>query len=178
MSVHDFECKLAEGKFGERLLDIYFKRWFKIQDVPMSDQQRGIDRVFLNEESQAVYTVEYKTDAKAYETGNVFIETESISATMKAGWGYTSQAQLLFYFLPQTMTVYIVSMVAVRQHIPGWLDRYPTAPAPNIGYNTTGILVPLPEFVGISMRERRIPQKFVALAAGVRSYPIDNEEAV
>jgi len=46
------------------------------------------------------YTVEYKTVLPV--TGNAFIETIPVDMSEKAGWAFTSQADMLLYFDPAT----------------------------------------------------------------------------
>lgn len=140
----DFHQQLARGVKGETALDAYFGTFYHITPVTMDEQMRGIDRRFHNPRTGNRFTVEYKTDTRAAQTGNVFIETRH---TDRKGWVYTAAAEWLFYYLPDAWTVYTVQFAYLRaKALPGWTMRHPTRGAPNGGYTTYGLIVPLVEF--------------------------------
>lgn len=148
--VYDFQRQLAQGEEGERFLDGFFAPDFAIRKATREEQRQGIDRHFIHKRTRRKWTVEYKTDAKAGLTGNAFVETESVSAGNKAGWALSSRADYLIYYIPDPATVYILPMAAVRRKLPDWAGRYPSRQVRNIGYVTTGLLVPLAEFERIA----------------------------
>lgn len=146
MTVFNFQRQLAEGERGEKFLDNFFAPVFDIRAASREQQRQGIDRIFTERKSRRSLTVEYKTDARAGTTGNAFVETESVSAGHKPGWALSSRADYLVYYIPEPATVYIIRMATLRRRLPHWKGRYPERRVSNIGYETTGVLVPLAEF--------------------------------
>lgn len=147
---HDFDSSYRAGIAGETFLDNLLAAKFTIEQVSRDDQRRGIDRYFTSHTTGNRFPVEYKTDHRAADTGNAFIETVSVDSAGKAGWAYKSAAQYLLYYLPQTGVIYCLQMTAIRKHLPRWRDEYPTTSAQNDTYNTHGILVPLSEFEALA----------------------------
>lgn len=132
---YDFQEQLDIGERGEKRLDKFFSRFYKIDPVPMDLQRLGVDRVFNNNGIR--FTVEYKTDLKACTTGNFFLETE---VDGKPGWLYSSVAQVVVYYIPPT--AYVLNLVALRQDVNnGFLTGEESKPIPNKGYEAKGILV-------------------------------------
>jgi hypothetical protein len=148
---HDFNSSFAVGRDGEEFLDKLFSIKFTIEQVDREDQRRGIDRYFTGKSEDAKrLAIEYKTDHRAADTGNAFIETVSVDSADKEGWAYKSQADYLIYYLPEDGLIYSIRMSALRRCLDRWAQEYPTRAAPNKGYNTYGILVPLHEFEDIA----------------------------
>jgi len=141
----DFDTQLGKGEDWERQLDRHFQKWFKIAPATMDQQRTGIDRIFTDANGR-VLTVEYKSDERASSTGNAFVETVSVSTTGKQGWAYTCRADLLLYFLPGDLLIYVWKPEKLRRHLSKWECKYRTVSVPNSGYVTKGILVPLAEF--------------------------------
>ena len=153
MSRYTFRAQLEQGKAGEEMLDQHFLRWFRVLPVTMADQRRGIDRVFVNRSTGRVYNVEYKTDRRANQTGNAFIETVSMDAPRRVdGWVYTCQADYLIYFCPDPDVIYVLLPAALRAMLQEWSARYPTRSIPNVGYETHGLLVPLDELERVAVK--------------------------
>jgi hypothetical protein len=150
MNTYQFQPQLAQGEAGERKLDEHFAQWFTIRLATMEEQRQGIDRIFTR--APVSFPVEYKTDSRAHQTGNAFIETMSVDTSNKAGWAYTSQAQWLCYYVPGPEVVYIVAFRRLRTALKRWTDHYPTRRIPNHGYHTHGLLVPLDELERIAQR--------------------------
>ncbi len=150
---HKFTDSLKVGEVGEKVLDGYFSNKFDIEDVEMVDQRRGIDRRYTHKESGAVCTVEYKTDVRAADTGNVFIEIWSNKQNKKKGWAYTSQAQWLYFYIPGTNKVYISEMTRVKMKLKDWASDYRKVGVRNKSgnsyYTTEGIPVPIKDFEDI-----------------------------
>jgi len=101
--------------------------------------------------------VEYKTDHTAARTGNAFIETISVDSEQKAGWAFTSQADVVLYYVPGRDQVYVLRTTAVRSRLPFWLQACEVRQVPNDGYHTHGLLVPLDELAGCADRVLHCP---------------------
>lgn len=150
--MYEFDEQLDKGHGYETRLDKYFSKWYSVHPIEEQAVQRmGIDRRFTGP-TGAVYSVEYKTDERAGETGNVFIETVSVDTENKLGWAYTSCAQILAYYIPALQTIYLAYMTSVKESVRQWNDIYPIRRIPNRGYHTIGLLVPIPIFEGICFR--------------------------
>jgi len=153
MPVYHFDEQNLQGTKGEAFLDGFFaERGHYIQKATRGQQRLGIDRVFLKD--GAVVRVEYKTDLLAHKTGRVFIETVSMDSSGKQGWVYTSQADLIVYFIPGLKRIVAVPPDKLRGEIARWEHAYPTRAAANEDYSTHGILVPIEEL------ERQASQVF------------------
>ncbi len=145
MAVYSFDQQHEHGERGEAFLDAFFaNRGHTIQPATRGQQRRGIDRVFLWDGKMA--RVEYKTDFLAHETGKVFVETVSVDTEGKEGWAYSSQADLLVYYVPGLRRIVVLPLVELREALPAWSEQYPTRPAQNVDYATHGVLVPIGEF--------------------------------
>ena len=146
MTLYHFGEQLRFGEQGEKVLDAFFSQVYDITPATAAEQRRGIDRHFVNRESGARMTVEYKTDARAAKTHNAFVETMSVDARGKSGWAYTSTADWLIYFVPGDEMVYIIRFADLRSRLPLWHLCYWIKSAINDGYKTYGLIVPLEEF--------------------------------
>jgi hypothetical protein len=144
--------QLEIGEAEEKVLDDYFSTWYTITPVSRQMQRNGIDRIFECKRSRSLWTVEYKADKKAAGTGNVFIETVSVSTNGKPGWALSSYAQLLIVYVPSWQIGYVVPMTTVKGLLPEWVERYKVGTSPNEGYETLGILVPIQEFRKYAIR--------------------------
>ena len=147
--VHKFDDSLKYGEGVEKILDDYFEEWFQILkaegDLYGNLQYLGIDRIFTRRNTGQRWSVEYKADRRTQETGNVYIETVSVRKVgkhEKLGWAHTSTAQRLIYFIDGTKVIYILDMKDVRDMLPEWESKYPTAQVENTDYVGEGILVP------------------------------------
>lgn len=150
MTIYDFDTQLLKGKQAENILDAYWKkRGIKIETVSMNFERLGIDRIF--EYKNIRYTIEYKTDFLASKTGNAFIETVSVAGA-RLGWAYTSLAQGLVYFLPDTHIVYYVNMIEIKRNLMKWESEFPTREVKNKTYTGNGILLPLKKFEEIGIK--------------------------
>lgn len=144
--IYDFQTQLRAGQTHEEYLDAFNRQWFDIREADRDEQRRGIDRIFTEKNTGAIYTVEYKADTTATRTGNAFVETISVDTANKPGWAYTSKADWLLYYLPASGLIYFFEFAKFRRHLPRWAREFPTRSIPNNGYKTHGILVPLDEF--------------------------------
>jgi len=154
--VHKWDPSYSKGKVGEDDLDRFYGIAHIIKEVSIELQNLGIDRVFIKMKSGFRFTVDYKTDYKTFDTGNVFIETVSRTDINKLGWAFTSCAQYIFYYLPQERVNYIATMHDIRNKLLQWYKEYPTKPAYNEGYKSLGITVPLDVFSGICIARHEI----------------------
>lgn len=141
--VHIFGESLAIGLAYEEILDKFYGQGYTINHVGYSLQLLGIDRIWLHRKSRKRYSVEYKSDIKAGETDNIFIETLSNEVTGQLGWAYTSCAQLLITFIPAKDYAYRATMIAVKYHLDEWIKKYPSIEVKNDGYISRGVLLPM-----------------------------------
>lgn len=152
MIAHTFTKSAKAGDIGEAALDSYFSRWYTITAVNRERQKQGIDREFVSKLTSMTYSVEYKTDDKAANSKNVFIELVSVDKDGKPGWAYYSQAQLLACYIPTIGEIILMDMVQLKLALPTWLKTCKQRPARNYDdngnflYNTIGLLVPLKKF--------------------------------
>ncbi|HOA25293.1 MAG TPA: hypothetical protein PK801_14635 [Aggregatilineales bacterium] len=145
MAVYSFNRQNAHGRLGEDFLDAFFEqRGNYVQPATRWQQKQGIDRIFARESKLA--RVEYKTDFIAHRSERVFIETVRLDQDEKSGWAYTSQADLLVYFIPGARVIYVMPLETLREQLPRWSALYPSRPVHNETYTTRGVLVPLAEF--------------------------------
>lgn len=147
MTAYRFKDSHRSGVRGEQTLDAAFSPRFEIQSATAEQQRQGIDRIYTDRETGESFTVEIKSDWTAVRTGRAFIETVSVDRENKPGWAYTSQADILLYFIPPMLLVYVFRLEKLRLHLPLWERVYPQRSIPNSGkhsdYFTKGLLVPL-----------------------------------
>jgi hypothetical protein len=158
--IHTFDKSFEANHLYESELDKYFGVAYHITKATREEERKGIDRYFEHVNTGVCYSVEYKTDHKAAETGNVFIETKSVDTANKAGWAYTSLAQVLIYFVPAFERAYRTDMTAIKRILSTW-SSYPEGRAWNAGrngevYRTWGRLVPLDVFRGVCLQEHDV----------------------
>lgn len=158
-TVYQFRTQLKKGADHEAYLDSLFADWFQIFRASEIQQRQGIDREFYRDEDGVTkkYTVEYKADERAAQTGNAFIETISVKPPSNQawrpivpGWAYTSQADILIYYNPGDRLIYIIQFTKLRRHLPTWENQYREVAVPNKDYTTHGLLVPLAELEKIA----------------------------
>lgn len=142
--MYTFAEQFEAGQRGEYLIDGIMGRFVDIKPVTRQGQRKGIDRIFKGDGER--WKVEYKTDFLAGKTGNVFLETVSVDTADKKGWLYTSDADYLLYYVPDTLAFYLAKMEVIRRQSLWWQRQYPKGGAKNPGYSSEGILVPLREF--------------------------------
>lgn len=155
--MYKFDIQHAIGTTGEARLDQIFRPFYLIQPASPEQQRQGIDRLVINRATGEHSFIEYKTDHRAGDTGNAFVETISVDTIGKPGWAYTSQARYLIYYIPDPETIYILPMAQIRYTIDRWRKLYPQRRIPNISarghrYHTIGTLVPLLEFERIAIQ--------------------------
>jgi hypothetical protein len=144
--VYKFDEQQAKGRDGEQFLDHWFADWYEIRPATCEEQRQGIDRIFIRRQTGKRLAIEYKTDYRAAQTGNAFVETVSVDTADKAGWAYSAEADYLLYYIPGDSLVYVMTLEILRRELPRWVREYPHRAAQNKGYATHGVLVPLHEF--------------------------------
>ena len=146
---YSFDEQLARSKKHEKLLDAYFGQAYTIVPATAEEERTGIDRHFTSKgHPDVTFSVEYKCDEIAHRTGNAFIETVSVDRNNVPGWAYTCSADYLMYHIVEDDLVYVLEMEDIRANLETWELAYPTRTAHTvdaIGYNSSGILVPLGE---------------------------------
>ncbi len=148
---YEFRSQKQVGQWGEAVLDSHLQRryFLEVADPILQDQE--IDRIARPKAGGRAWFLEYKTDLRADETGNAFIETVGSDAGREnAGWAAKSGADFVIYYLPYSGRIYVIPVIRLRKMLPKWRDRYPVRQIPNNGYHTHGLLVPLSELAKIS----------------------------
>jgi hypothetical protein len=143
MSSTKFRDALAIGQKYEERIDRAFAETFRVEPVSLQMQKQGIDRILHCCDGGQI-AVEYKTDLRAHQTGNAFVETISVDTKNIRGWAYTSQATVLLYYIPQRNEGYLIDFVDLRAALDGWKPKHRTVatrPELNANYRTHGILV-------------------------------------
>lgn len=153
-AVHKFDDKLAEGVRAEAELDAFFRGRFGFEITPATraEQRLGIDRHFFQPSTGGGAKVDYKTDFRAHETGNAFIETVSVDTAGKPGWAISSHADWIIYYIPALYRVYVLELATIRRWLNLWGEIFQTRVAHNQAYGTHGILVPLEELGAVAKR--------------------------
>jgi hypothetical protein len=149
---YTWEPALLKGNKGEQVLDSFFSKYFKI----IKPKTNLIDRIFVSK--KAIFSIEYKTDYKAAETNNLFIETVANINLSKLGWVYTSPAQIIVFYIPNTGLIMAVNTLKLRAKIPKWKSLYTLRECRNQNYNSRGILVPIKTIKSISLWEKHLTQ--------------------
>ena len=110
-------------------------------------QRAGIDRIWEKPDGMS-YTVEIKSDIKAAQTGNVFLELIQIDTEGGRGWVYTSGAQYLVTYVPGKRLFYLVEMVRLKRKLSDLIaGKTVVRSKSKAGYSSHGVPVPISEFV-------------------------------
>ena len=95
-------------------------------------------------------SVQVKQDARSERTGRICIELVSVDTRGTPGWAYSCSADWLFIVQPMGGRGFWLRPGAIRLRIPRWeqmadarVRDYIRFRAPNDGYNTTGLCVPV-----------------------------------
>lgn len=166
-TLHTFDKSFEGSKLYDAELDKYFGVAYEIRKATRDQERMGIDRIFVHRVTGTWYYVEYKTDHRTPDTGNVFVETISVDTADKIGWAFTSAAQVLVYFVPAYERAYRIDMMTVKRKLPAW-GVYREGKAWNKGrdgslYLTWGRLVPLNTFRASCIKEHEVSQPLDAL---------------
>lgn len=141
--VHEWKEKYEEGKSYEAEQDAIFSRWFLAEPVNEAVDRSGIDRKFTTREFPFHFTVQYKADVRAADTGRLFIEVISNDRRGTPGWGIKCEANIISVYIPQRRVVYLLSAPLLRMFVPIWYMQFAIHKAQNDGYATHGICVPV-----------------------------------
>lgn len=163
--VFNFAEQLARGEAFETVLDSLFKSRFTIEGATMEEQRTGIDRWFTDTEGTR-FAVEYKTDERAEETENFFVETVSVEKqgeVQSRGWAEKCQSDFLVLFLPQQGRVLVFRPEDLLSALKQWRKKYPTRTCLNEKYKSEGVVVPV-----IEELEPLAVEVFQIALAGVR----------
>lgn len=147
MSHYSFQAQSQVGAEGEAALDRWFSRFYLLWPASADQERRGIDRIATHRLTGRLLTLQYKTDTKATRTGNAFVETLSV-VPHKPGWAVSCVADYLCYWVVGG-ALYICTPAAIRATLPDWRQVHPSRRVPNRGYETEGLLVPLPQLEAI-----------------------------
>lgn len=158
MIEYTFREQIDKGKQAEARLDEWFSTWYEIKQIPLEvERVEHFDRIFIRDGQEM--RVEYKTDFQAHQTGNAFIETYSNIETNKPGWIYSSQADILVYFIPEAKSILIVRMMLIRMCIRHYLKVYRKRKCKNVNpngsnYHSEGVLVPIRNLIPLGKMHR------------------------
>lgn len=142
-TVHNFQESLRRGKADEALLDRYFRKWYTVETIPVSIEQRiHADRLFIRPDGSQL-TVEYKADHRADETGFLFLETVANDVSGAPGWVYSTQADRIVWLLPESGLIMSLPAVRLREAMPIFKWECREASSANPNYNSVGLIVPV-----------------------------------
>jgi len=148
---HEFEVSIRRKDKIEDIIAYLKRTGFDWLPATNEQQKNGIDGIVTCRKTNRQWSVEVKSDSRAAETGNIFVETVSVDVTGQPGWAYTSLAQVLFYYIPPLNIAYVAYMTKIKELVCGWESEFHSQPIPNSGYyedyQTTGLLIPLKEFL-------------------------------
>jgi len=141
--IHEFKEKLAVGKEGEKILDTFFKTVLGVEEsIPATLNQEfsiGYDRKLIKNGKSCL--IEYKTDDKGIETGNVFIEVISNNNTRRKGWILTSKADWIAILV--NPMIYLMSMPELQAYMKENGPKYPYKTSQNKTYYSEGYCMPI-----------------------------------
>lgn len=151
--MHKFIDSKVIGDYGEYFLDQYFESiGYTIRQASKNSQIKyKIDRQFLKEKNGKLYSwfVEYKTDKRSIDTGNIFLETISNSVNNTPGWLFATKADVIITLVPDKYIIgyYIKDLRDNYTNI--WKD-YKVVTAINENYKSFGVIVTVQEYIELS----------------------------
>lgn len=140
---YDFREQLNEGKKGEWVMDKYHAPLYHVKKVDMELERVGIDRIYITKATGMQYHVEIKTDFMSQDTGNIVVETVSVDTDNKIGWGYTSQADVIIFYLWYLQEILYFNPALIKSRLDWWQKTFRNVRIKNNDYFTHGILLPL-----------------------------------
>jgi len=162
LPTYNFEEQLEIGERHEKELDNRLENLticLRLEKLKVEEQIRwGIDRIFYSKAGN-VFSLEYKTDLKAYSTGNFFIETISSDTPLTRGWALKTLAQHILFYVPQEEKVWAVSAWHLKQKLKDWEEKYEEGICCNETYNTKGLKVPRKEIEDMADYSLKIPKE-------------------
>ncbi|MHA1711962.1 MAG: hypothetical protein ACTSUS_07890 [Candidatus Freyarchaeota archaeon] len=147
-NIYDFDERASLGRNGVKCFTMLLeaKGWLVI-DVSEHPgfRKHGIDVLAIK--GNKLITCEVKTDEQTTQTGNMVFEMFSIAESWTLGWGLTSKAEWLVYYVPPQHKFIFVRMEDMRQLVRahwGALQTYSTSSSRNTSvWTTLGVLVPI-----------------------------------
>jgi hypothetical protein len=136
----DFLTDLARGAAGEEIFAEWARgRWpdVEIRKTALDEDRRGIDFEALR---RAGFQV--KTDFRAADTGNVFVELYADVERRQLGWGLDCPADWIFVVVPGVGAILQIRPATVKAALAGWVGRFGTR---DVGAGR-GVPVPLAAF--------------------------------
>lgn len=153
--MYHFEEQLKLGKEVENALDLYFSKWYTIQEVSIETEiAYGYDRIFCKHGTEITKLIEYKADWKTALTGNFFIELNVVSDSgrEKNGWALHSKADIVIYavLMPDNSIkkLYFLSPRKIQQQLQ-YLKQFKKVECFNPTWHSVGLLVPVTEYARI-----------------------------
>lgn len=162
----NFRQSLEVGLSNEELLDSFFApKYQRIDKLHGDEQLAGCDRRFYLPNRN--FTVEYKADLKASQTGNIFVELmhyRPCDGLIWCGWGMSCKADYLALYLPGLNECFWLNPAKLRGMLLEWNSKFPKASFFGQGkpgkpdFYTQGIKVPVAEVRAIALRIYTINQ--------------------
>lgn len=160
MKAHTFGEKSALGRKGEDFIIQYLSPTWIASRPSLEEDIGGIDLIGVSRyfRGDLTKTWQVKTDDRAHETGNVFVETIGNDVEDRPGWIHTctkpGAAGEILYLIWDTKEVFHVNPHRLQElALRRWVHEYPERRVPNKTlnqrYNTVGVLVPLSVFAEI-----------------------------
>lgn len=156
--IYDFQTQLNEGKHVEILLDNFFSKWYNVAPVDLEiEKSEGIDRIFTSLNGSKYLKIEYKADFKTIHTGNIYLElsVDGDNGYHKDGWALHSKADLVIYTVvgEDKYQILAIEPSILKSLIPQWESIYRRTSCKNVGYGSTGLLVPLDVVVQVAYKK-------------------------
>lgn len=115
---YSFETANSIGKKGECAINIFLtSQGMAVEDVSKKKEYQKKDIDFLVKTSDYEFSVDIKTDTKAFITGNFAVELISNTNKdfYKEGYLKTSEATYFCFFTPQDQVAYFVKVSELRE---------------------------------------------------------------
>ena len=147
--MYEFKDRNALAQRGAAQLETWLKarpETLELKNVEAEPGFQAIDVDFLwyTKRKPEGYKLELKVDSY-YQTGNFFFETQSGVERGTPGWFLYTEADLLFYFLPQGL-LYVLPMPETKAwflaELESFAERDTKTPVKAGFYTTRGRLVP------------------------------------
>lgn len=147
LTEHKWNDSFTRGRmFEEHFREIFQAKGMMVIAVAKDLQDLGIDFLMTGRSGKRM-SVELKSDERATETGNAFLELVSMSSSDgwpdKPGWMYTSIAQVLAYYLPLDGRVLFLDMADLKLSLGDFVGRYSIRHTSNGWYRSKGVVMPL-----------------------------------
>lgn len=156
------EADLARGEAGEDLVHAFMQETYgyEIEYVGRAEQRMDWDAIYTNPTTGNRVSVSIKTDERAGDTGNVFIETVSVHQNgrdVRLGWAHECKADVLLIWLPRQRSLLVLMPMRLADMVDSWRQTYREVRVPNDGYETLGMPVPIGKVEAIAEKVIAIP---------------------